>query len=166
MKTKLALFFGSIFLLISCNQKVEPPKTVDVADLYSMEIPGNLAEMKDLYDGADLQYGNTFTQIYLVAKHDAKTEGTSFDSYVAQAKATYENRTDYTVEKEDNIAINGLKGKIYELSMAQEKEMMFMIQAVVEGKKANYQIIAWTTAQNKATQTKNLMDIISTFKEK
>ncbi|MDR0229656.1 MAG: hypothetical protein LBI72_11445 [Flavobacteriaceae bacterium] len=166
MKTKLALFVSSLFLFVSCNQKVEAPKAAEVKDLYTIEVPGNLAELKDLYDGADLQYGNTFKQVYLVTKHDLKTEGSTFDDYVTKAKATYEKRPDYTVLSDTNIEVNGLSGKILQLTMAQEKEIMFMIQAIIEGKKANYQIITWTTAQNKDAQTQNMTDIISTFKEK
>jgi hypothetical protein len=165
MKTNFFSVCLILFLTVSCNQKVQPPQTVDVKDLYSIEIPGNLAKMEDLYEGADLQYGNTFLQTYLVVKDDPKETNMDFNTYVAKAKATYEKRPEYEVLKEDNVKINGLNGKLFELKMNQGKAVMFMIQTIIEGKKANYQIISWTTEKNKYWQGTEMMNAISTFKE-
>jgi hypothetical protein len=121
--------------------------------------------MEDLYEGADLQYGNTFLQTYLVVKDDPKETNMDFNTYVAKAKATYEKRPEYEVLKEDNVKINGLNGKLFELKMNQGKAVMFMIQTIIEGKKANYQIISWTTEKNKDWQGTEMMNAISTFKE-
>lgn len=165
MKTNFFSICLLLFFIVSCNQKVQPPQTVDVKDLYSIEIPGNLAEMKDLYEGADLQYGNTFLQTYLVIKDDLKDSDIDFNTYVTTAKAMYEKRDGYEVLKEDTVQINGLNGKIFELKMVQGKDPMFMIQTVIEGKKANYQIISWTVEKNKDWQSKEMMNTISTFKE-
>ncbi|WP_413511974.1 hypothetical protein [Myroides odoratus] len=162
---KLLLMLCITVGLVSCNQKVAPPQTVNVKDQFTMEIPSTLAVMTDLYPNAALQYGNTFKQVYIVAKESPKTANEDFKSFTQKALSTYANRSDYEVVKEDDVRINGLPGKIYKLSMSQEGNFMFMIQVMIEGKKGNYELIGWTIGQNKAYQGDELMNIISTFKE-
>ncbi|MGG5506071.1 MULTISPECIES: hypothetical protein [unclassified Myroides] len=163
---KKLLFILCVTLgMASCNQKVAPPQTVSVNDQFSMEIPATLAVMTDLYPDAAIQYGNTFKQVYIIAKESPKTADESFAAFTQKALATYANRPDYEITKEDDVRINGLAGKIYKISMSQEGNFMFMIQTVIEGKKGNYEIIGWTIGQNKDYQGDELMNIISTFKE-
>lgn len=153
----------SFITLISCNQKVDPPKKIDVQDLYSIEMPANLAPIPDLYPNADLQYGNTFLQTYIVTTKSSLDE--DFATFVKEGLANYQDRENYKILKEDNVTINNLDGKLYELEMTQEGTYMFMIQAFLKGKKANYEVIAWTTGQNKDVEGKNLINIISSIKE-
>ncbi|MGG5575933.1 hypothetical protein ACPDHL_01145 [Myroides sp. C15-4] len=161
---KKLLFMLCITLgMVSCNQKVAPPQTVSVNDQFSMEMPATLAAMTDLYPDAAIQYGNTFKQVYIVAKESPKTE--DFATFTQKALATYANRPDYEIVKEDEVRINGLPGKIYKLAMSQEGNFMFMIQTMIEGKKGNYELIGWTIGQNQTYQGDELMNIISTFKE-
>ncbi|EHQ41834.1 hypothetical protein [Myroides odoratus] len=151
--------------LVSCNQKVAPPQTVNVKDQFTMDMPATLAAMTDLYPNADIQYGNTYKQVYIIAKESPKTAEEDFKTFTQKALAAYSNRPDYEIVKEDEVRINGLPGKIYHISMSQEGNFMYMIQAMVEGKKGNYEIIGWTIGQNKDYQGEELMNIISTFKE-
>jgi len=162
---KLLFILCVTFGLISCNQKVAPPQTVTIKDQFTMEMPGTLAVMKDLYPDADIQYGNTFKQVYIIAKETPKTEGEDFNAFTQKALAAYSNRPDYEIIKADDVRINGLPGKVYKLSMSQEGNFMYMIQTMIEGKKGNYEIIGWTIGQNKDYQGDELMNIISTFKE-
>ena len=163
---KKLLFILCVTLgLVSCNQKVAPPQTVNVKDQFTMEMPATLAAMKDLYPNADIQYGNTYKQVYIIAKESPKTAEEDFKTFTQKALAAYASRPDYEIVKEDDVRINGLPGKIYKLSMSQEGNFMFMIQTLIEGKKGNYEIIGWTIGQNKDYQGEELMNIISTFKE-
>lgn len=163
---KKLLFILCVTLgMVSCNQKVAPPQTVSVNDQFSMEMPATLAAMTDLYPDAAIQYGNTFKQVYIVAKESPKTETEDFAAFTQKALATYAKRPDYQIVKEDDVRINGLPGKIYKLSMSQEGNFMFMIQTMIEGKKGYYEIIGWTIGQNQTYQGDELMNIISTFKE-
>lgn len=162
---KLLFILCVTFGLVSCNQKIAPPQTVSVNDQFTMELPSTLAAMTDLYPDAAIQYGNTFKQVYIIAKESPKTEEEDFNAFTQKALAAYSNRPDYQIVKEDDVRINGLTGKIYKLSMSQEGNFMFMIQVMIEGKKGNYEIIGWTIGQNQTYQGDELMDIISTFKE-
>ncbi|MDM1046507.1 hypothetical protein HX004_16890 [Myroides sp. 1354] len=163
---KKLLFILCVTLgLVSCNQKVAPPQTVTIKDQFTMEMPATLAAMKDLYPNADIQYGNTYKQVYIIAKESPKTAEEDFKTFTQKALAAYASRPDYEIVKEDDVRINGLPGKIYKLSMSQEGNFMFMIQTLIEGKKGNYEIIGWTIGQNKDYQGEELMNIISTFKE-
>lgn len=163
---KKLLFILCVTLgMVSCNQKVAPPQTVSVNDQFSMELPATLAVMTDLYPNAAIQYGNTFKQVYIIAKESPKTADESFASFTQKALAAYASRPDYEIIKEDEVRINGLPGKIYKISMSQDGNFMFMIQTMIEGKKGNYEIIGWTIGQNKTYQGDELMNIISTFKE-
>lgn len=163
---KKLLFILCVTLgLVSCNQKVAPPQTVTVKDQFTMEMPSTLAAMTDLYPNADIQYGNTYKQVYIIAKESPKTTEEDFKTFTQKALAAYASRPDYEIVKEDDVRINGLPGKIYKLSMSQEGNFMYMIQVLIEGKKGNYEIIGWTIGQNKDYQGDELMNIISTFKE-
>lgn len=163
---KKLLFILCVTLgLVSCNQKVAPPQTVTIKDQFTIEMPATLAAMKDLYPNADIQYGNTYKQVYIIAKESPKTAEEDFKTFTQKALAAYASRPDYEIVKEDDVRINGLPGKIYKLSMSQEGNFMFMIQTLIEGKKGNYEIIGWTIGQNKDYQGEELMNIISTFKE-
>lgn len=165
MKTKFLAFAICLFTLVSCNQKVTPPQTVSVDDLYTLEVPGTLATMEDLYPEADLQYGNTFKQVFLVTAHETKDKTTSFEEFTNKALANYNKRPNYEIIKEEEVRINGIAGKMYELKMSQGNDIMFMIQVILDGKKANYQFIGWTQAQNQAVETEKFINTLSTFKE-
>ncbi len=165
MKTKFLAFAICLFTLVSCNQKVTPPQTVSVENLYSVEVPGTLAVMEDLYPDADLQYGNTFKQVFLVTAHEAKDKTASFEEFTEKALANYNKRPNYEIIKQEEVRINSVAGKMYELKMSQGNDVMFMIQVVLDGKKANYQFISWTQAKNQEVETKNFINTLSTFKE-
>lgn len=165
MKTKFLAFAICLFTLASCNQKVTPPQTVTVDDLYTLEVPGTLAPMEDLYPEADLQYGNTFKQVFLVTAHEAKDKTASFEEFTAKALANYNKRPNYEIIKQEDVRINSIAGKMYELKMSQGNDIMFMIQVILDGKKANYQFIGWTPANNQTVETEKFINTLSTFKE-
>ncbi|MCC9041462.1 hypothetical protein LNQ81_01870 [Myroides sp. M-43] len=165
MKTKIAMLALFLTSLVSCNQKVAPTQSVKVADLYSIEIPGTFATIQDLYPNADLQYGNTFKQMYIVTTHEDKKETENFDYFVNKNLSSYNKRPNYEVISQEDIRINGITGKRYELKMSQDKDMMYMIQVMLDGKKANYQYITWTTGDNSQAQKDNFLNTLATFKE-
>ncbi|MGL4582543.1 MAG: hypothetical protein ACRCVU_06125 [Flavobacterium sp.] len=165
MKTKIALLALALTSLVSCNQKVEPTKDIKFKDLYTIEVPGAFAPMQELYPNADLQYGNTFIPMYLVTVHQDKKETANFEDYVNKSLASYNKRENYEVINQEDVRINGVAGKRYEIQMSQGKDMMYMIQVMIDGKKANYQYITWTTGTNKQAQKDNFLNILATFKE-
>ncbi|MCA4792901.1 hypothetical protein HX057_11090 [Myroides odoratimimus] len=165
MKTKIALLAATFFTLISCNQKVAPTQDVKVLDLYTIEVPGTFAPMQELYPDADIQYGNTFKQMYLVTTHQDKNKTANFEEYVKQSLASYNKRENYEIIVQEDVRINGIPGKKYEIMMSQDKDMMYMVQVILDGKKANYQYITWTTGQNKEAQKDNFLNTLASFKE-
>ncbi|MHC5310751.1 hypothetical protein ACYSNM_11910 [Myroides sp. LJL116] len=164
---KISLVLFTALILFSCTIKVPPPQHIVVEDLYSLDIPVALAPMHDLYPGADLEYGNTFTEVYLVTKHLLEQNNTSkdFQTYVEDALKVYQNKPQYTIAKQENLNINGLPAKMYYLEMQLNQMPMFMIQTLIQGKKANYELISWTTQREKVYDTLELKSIIETFKE-
>lgn len=163
---KLILGLCLAFATLSCNQKVAPPQEITVNNLFTIQIPSNLAVMTDLYPEAVMQYGNTFNQVYIIGKEAAKTEDTTFQSFVDESLAVYAQRENYKIVKEQEVTINGTPAKIFDLTMTQNNNDMFMTQVLLEGKNANYELIGWSLGENKQYQGEQLMDIISTFKEK
>ncbi len=162
---KLLLSLCLAFTIMSCNQKVAPPKDITVNDHFTIQIPSNLAVMEDLYPNAVMQYGNTFNQVYIVGTETDKKDNENFQSFVNEALSKYEKRPDYTIVKQQDVMINGLPAKIFDLTMKQQNTNMFMTQVMIDGKKANYELIGWSLGENKSYQGEQLMDIISTFKE-
>ncbi|MVX36977.1 DUF1795 domain-containing protein, partial [Myroides sp. LoEW2-1] len=157
MKKIIAIAFLAL-TTISCNQKVTPPTTLTVENYYTIEMPGNLAPMENLFPNADLQYGNTFKQVYFVATKEAKTEDSDFSAFIDKALARYNKKPNYEIVKENEVRINGLPGKTYELKMSQNETYMYMIQVMIEGQKANYEIISWTTSKNSEVESEKLIN--------
>lgn len=164
---KLSYVLFTALILFSCNIKVPPPEHIVVENLYSLDIPVALAPMQDLYPDADLEYGNTFTEVYLVTKHllEQNNDGKDFQSFVDNALKVYQNKPQYTIAKQENLNINGLPAKMYYLEMQLNQMPMFMIQTFIQGKRANYELISWTTQREKVYDTLELKNIIETFKE-
>lgn len=162
-KLILGLFFAST--LVSCTQKVAPPQEITVNEQFTIQIPSNLAVMPDLYPDAVMQYGNTFNQVYIIGREVEKTQDSTFQAFVNASLATYAKRPNYKIIKEQNVLINGTPAKIFDLTMTQNNSEMFMTQVMLNGKKANYELIGWTIGKNQQYQGEQLLDIISTFKE-
>ncbi|MDR0196427.1 MAG: hypothetical protein LBI73_15005 [Myroides sp.] len=165
MKSKIAMLALAVTTLVSCNQKIAPTQNVKVQDLYTLEVPGTFAAMQELYPNADIQYGNTFKQMYLVTTHEDKSKTANFDEYVTKSLAGYNKRPNYEIINQEDVRINGIAGKRYEIQMSQDKDMMYMIQVMLDGKKANYQYITWTTGENRQAQKDNFLNTLASFKE-
>ncbi|MEC4113996.1 hypothetical protein [Myroides pelagicus] len=150
---------------ISCNQKQTPPTTVTIEDAYTLEIPSNLAPIQELFPGADLQYGNTYLQTYLIGKKSVKAQTSNFQAFVDQSLALYNKRPNYEIVKKEDVTINGIKGQQYELKMSQKDVYMYMIQTMLNGEKANYLLMGWTTSQNAEVESQKIKETINTFKE-
>ncbi len=171
MKNFTLLLLASVFF-ISCNVKVPPPQHIVVDDLYSLDIPVALAPMHDMYPDADLEYGNTFTQTYLVSKHSILSESSdndsiseNFKSFIDKGLEVYNERPQYKVAQTENLKINGLDAQMYYLEMTLGEMPMFMIQTFIKGKKANYEIISWTPERGKVYDTLEFKEIIESFQE-
>lgn len=165
MKSKIALLALAVTTLVSCNQKVDPAQNVKFQDLYTIEVPGTFGAIQELYPNADIQYGNTFRQMYLVITHEDKKATANFDEYVTKSLASYSKKPNYEIINQEDVRINGITGKRYEIQMSQEKEVMYMIQVMLDGKKANYQYIAWATGESRMTQKDNFLNTLASFKE-
>lgn len=164
---KISFVLFTALILFSCTIKVPPPQHIVVDDLYSLDIPVALAPMHDLYPDADLEYGNTFTEVYLVTKHilEQNNSENDFQQFVKNGLKVYQNKPQYTVAKQENLEINGQPAKMYYLEMQLNQMPMFMIQTFIQGKKANYELLSWTTTREKVYDTLELKNIIETFKE-
>ena len=159
----IAILMLLITTFISCGQQEQAPTIVGVENTYTLEVPNNLAAMQELYPDADLQYGNTFLQRYLVSLQGEKT--ISFDHFVREELLSYSKRENYMVLDEKKEVINDLPTLIYEVEMSQGEDMMYMMQALYNGKKGNYEVIQWCKRADMEAQRENMLKIVHTFKE-
>lgn len=162
MKKLFCVFFLATF--ISCNQKVPVPQLTTIDNLYTLEIPPSFGALNQpIYPQADLELGNTFTQVYLVTTH--QQDDILFETYIDRELSNYNKRKQYNIDAIETLHIGPLTAKVYELEMSQDQDYMYMVQAFIKGTKNYYQIISWTSAKNKTAQRQNLLNIITTFKE-
>lgn len=162
----LLLLICAYFAFTSCGEvSVPPAQNVDVENYYRLEIPAALAPMTDLYPNADFEYGNTFTEMYMVSLHQEKSQSESFQNYVEKALKTYENRDGYKVEKVLTNPIDNLQATTYYLQMNMNNQPMFMTQTFIDGKKANYQLISWSPSKEKVYDSAQMKSILESFKE-
>ncbi|MHC5202668.1 hypothetical protein [Myroides sp. LJL119] len=162
----LLLLICAYLTFISCGEMSVPPaQNVYVENYYMLEIPAALAPMEDLYPNADFEYGNTFTQVYLVSMHQSKAETKDFEDFMEKGLKNYQQRKNYKVEKIESSPIDSLSAKTYFLQMDLDNQSMFMTQTFIDGKKANYQIISWSPTREKVYDSAEVKQILASFKE-
>lgn len=174
MKKRISLAFLSLVLL-ACNTKIEPPKAVTINDLYSVEIPSNLAPLEALQENASLQYGNKFKEVYtVVIDEDKESFNKAADesgkkgnltTYAQETLTHYEGTRNFNLIESSEETIHNLPAKIYEITAKVNGIDLYYYLGVVEGKAHYYRIINWTLEANKEAQRENMDKVLKSFKE-
>lgn len=174
MKKRISLAFLSLVLL-ACNTKIELPKAVTINDLYSVEMPSNLAPLEDLQENASLQYGNKFKEVYTVvidedkesfnkAAEESGKKG-NLTTYAQETLSHYEGSRSFNLIESKDETINNLPAKTYEITAKVKGIDLYYNLGVVEGKNHYYRVINWTLETNKDAQRENMNQVLKSFKE-
>jgi hypothetical protein len=200
--TTLLLLFVAASLLVSCgnmkkkiedsvNEAIEEVakdleesfttfSTVEINDLYALDVPGFLVETNSLNDEASLQYENTTEEFYVIVideNKDAFLEAINFDltedevfleEEVLDPYAYLQFTTFATDEEYDgykDVEINGLNAKQLEIYNDFDSYKVYYKMACIEGEDNLYFVVIWTLADFEDEHEENMQKIIDSFKE-
>ncbi len=172
---KCFLIISMVLFFVSCEQKEEEVQTVKINEQYSVELPAFLSEGDSLNADASLQYQNVFKEFYVVVIDEPKVDldslfadtGNNLENYAKLLKTNFQNGlTKIKISPTTTTQINGLKAQTLTIEGVLEgTHNIYYEAAVVESKTHYYQVLAWTLANQKEKYSKQMKNIIASFKE-
>jgi hypothetical protein len=162
-------------LFFSCTKENEI-KTIKNKD-FSLDIPANLSETKDLNDDADLQYNNLFEELYVIVIKEDKKDlimqlGPDFEfpgnieGYMELLKTNMgETLKSVDFSKVHTHQINGMKAKTFVFEAKVENNDIYYEFGIFEGKNKYYQVMTWTLLDKKTEHSPKMRKMINSFKE-
>lgn len=167
-------FLFSITLLIlitSCNNDTVF-KEVKVNDRYAISIPDYMQACVDLHKDASFQYQNTEKDIYAIVIDERKKTMEKYDLdydldlyFKNSSQPFLETIKDGKVSPPSHEQIDGHKALISEITGNIDQTSVYYKLGVVETPFAFYQILTWTSAENKDKYEADMMKMIHSFKE-
>jgi len=176
-KVQATLLVLTLLLLVSCKGKVQ---TVNIDNRYSLNVPNDFKQVKDLNEEASLQYQNTLKELYLIVIDEPKSaftkavkENNLQDTYSNTLKGYSQLITDgmdssIAVKKMPDFQekiIAGLKARELSFDGLSSGNHVYWKLAFIEGNNTYYQIMVWTLADNHKKHEKEMQAIINSFKE-
>lgn len=169
-------------VLFGCNgEKSFKFKTVISKNIYSLEVPDFMTESKILHEEASLQYQNLFREFYMVVIDEPIEEFNALIEMEAFLAESYTpNLTGYAnllidnmesavddseVSEVQDIKINGLPARYFQLTGTVEGIDIFYQIAYLQGKEKYYQLVVWTEQKSKEKYAPAMEKIIMSFKE-
>lgn len=171
-------------------QKNDETQHVVVDGKYSIDVPVFLSETTKLGEDASLQYWNKTLDVTFMVVDEPKAEfaealkdvdelsvelGNSSDNggadllsdFAAVSISNMFEMDDISIERNDNIQINGLKAKVVNVFQKRTffKDAVYGIMAYVEGKNTLYQIIILIGGTSIKKLAEKMEECVYTFKE-
>lgn len=165
------------FLIFSCKKKKEENSPVEFyrteAESFSIEIPDYLTETSALFKDAALQYADTAKEVYIIAVSESKEgleKATPADSLL---KKYFETASLGFISaiKEGKIigakrqTINTLPSYTAEITGKVNGHKAHYQFAAIESPTHFYQVVTWTTAENKDLYATDMEKMIYSFRE-
>ncbi len=154
--------------------------TIQINNLYSIDVPDFLVKTNSLNDEASLQYENTAKEYYVIvideAKHDfleaLNNELNEDEAYtIEEVLEPYSYLQFTTFANEDQyydfeyIDVNGLNGQQLDITNYFESLNVFYKMACIEGNDNLYFVVTWTLDSYKDKHNDSMQKIIDSFKE-
>lgn len=178
MKIKLLLLLIAALSLTSCDKDAK--RTVKIKGKYTVQLPGSFEEAKNLNKDASLQYQDIYKDMYVIVIDEKKTgvknlleENAMTDVYNPNLKG-YSDIIIHGIDPSIIIdsmppfkeaQINGLKSRQVTFEGTSQNLDIVWKFAFIEGKDTYYQMMVWTSAQNRLKLEKEMEDIVHSFKE-
>lgn len=177
IKEKAIYLVFTLALLVSCKGKVE---TINVENRYSLDVPADFKQVKDLNEEASFQYQNALKELYVIVIDEPKSqlkkaidENELQDTYSNTLEGYSKLITDgmdasISIKKMPdfvNKTINGLKARELSFEGLSSGNRVYWKLAFIEGNNRYYQIMVWTLADNHKKHEKEMQAIINSFKE-
>lgn len=154
--------------------------TIQINNLYSIDVPDFLVKTNSLNDEASLQYENTAKEYYVIVidedKHDfleaLNNELNEDEAYtIEEVLEPYSYLQFTTFANEDQyydfeyIDVNGLNGQQLDITNYFESLNVFYKMACIEGNDNLYFVVTWTLESYKDKHNDSMQKIIDSFKE-
>lgn len=168
-------FFTFLFLIttfFACNQSAVF-KEVKVKERYTISIPDYLKPCTDLHKDASLQYQNAENGIYALVIDEKKKTMQDYDLnfdidmyFNSIAKQGFvESIKNGKISIPGRQQINNNKALIAEVTGKVDQTDVYYKLAIIETPFTFYQILAWTSAENKEKYQPDILKMIESFKE-
>lgn len=154
--------------------KMEGFRKIEINGLYALQVPDFLIPYPDLNDAASLQYAYEGDNLFLIIIDEAKTdieEGRSLEDYYEYANNNLTTGLhSILLEEFSTLNVNGLNGIFWSIEGSMQPEegdaitVIYQVK-VIESPTHFYQIIYWTTWENREKYKKELDMMIGSFKE-
>ena len=169
---KITIIMLLLFYIASCKQETTFIQK-NIANRYSILIPGYLKPCTDLHKDASLQYQNVEQDIYALVIDEKKITMQANDIYFTLdeyyknivSQPFLETIKDVKVSIPGRQAINGYPALITEITGKVDKNEVFYKMGLIETPYEFYQILIWTRAGNKEKIGADMVKMIESFKE-
>lgn len=159
-----------MILLSSCMLLPTEFKTVNIGNRYSIQLPEYLELNTTLNEDAELQYANLSQQIFLLGRHNQRSQlsESELDDLSALFSFHVENLVlelqNPTVPTADTLRVNGLPGvKGQFTGLFKGEETTYQI-TILQGQEYMYQFIAWAPANKMADFLPDIDAVVNSFK--
>jgi len=171
MIKKFLFTITASLLLVSCNNETIF-KEVKVNNRYSISIPDHMQACVDLHKDASFQYQNTEKDIYAIVIDERKKTMEKYDLdydldlyFKNSSQPFLESLKNAKVSEPTHEQINGNKALVSEITGNMEQTSVCYRLGVIETPYAFYQVLTWTSAENKDKYEADMMKLIHSFKE-
>lgn len=179
MKAKIILSILSLSLILSCGGSAEKNYTAKGPG-FTLQVPESMSKTSQLNDEASLQYQSILKNMFVIVIDESKDDmQAAIDS--PPEYAVYNNDLEgyyglvstnlkATLSRNDlpkpvDTKINGLPAKILDVEGFIEDEDISWKFAFIQGKKTYYQVVAWTSTDQKEDNEKAMNEIVNSFRE-
>lgn len=168
---KKLLFSITLLFLFSCSSETAF-KEVKVNERYAVSVPEYMQACTDLHKDASFQFQNTEKDIYAIVIDERKKTMEKYDLdydldlyFKNSSQPFLETIKDGSVSVPSPEKINGEKALISEITGKIDQTSVYYKLGIIETPYAFYQILTWTSADNKSRYEQDMMRIIRSFKE-
>lgn len=177
------IVFSCFLLLIACSPS-DAKQVVTLKGKFELQLPANFKKLTDLNNEASLQYGNSFAEFYTIVIEESNAELFGLASEEMKQGATietffetislehykegfYETLPHLQLSEKDYTptTIGGFPAYHIEKEVVTEGAKLFFSIGFLKGKKAFYQVAAWTLSAQKEKHRQAMKDIVHSFKE-
>ncbi len=136
----------------------------ELSGRFKISVTDYMGEADNLHPKAVFQYSSPYRTVYLLVLDTTKT-GHSLAEYGQLASNRIASvLKDSTIDVIDSISISGAPTLGYKIEGVITDEGVWYYLAVVEGKDHYYQILGWTLTRRKEKYSKDIEEMVKSFK--
>ncbi|KAB2807719.1 hypothetical protein [Phaeocystidibacter luteus] len=180
LRSSVTLLFASTTLLLTSSCAKSGDQVITHENGFSLTIPASMRESSDLNEDASLQYENMFDDIYVIVIEDTKeemeaalSENDLLDLYPNTLEGFTDLISESLVSSLSNVnqspildtTINSLDARIMTISGTYLDIDGYYYLGLFEGSDRYYQVMTWTSLDNKAEHTAKMKNMVYSMTE-